>query len=219
MYLNSRSQNESLVNHSARFFIESRQMEQRTKLDVPSLADPAIRDVLQEAEIFVRSFSGMMGLLSPLDFARVVCLLIELLSTAWVLFSLTKTPTHCFLLIFSLAWSLLPLLNIPSRYGTFADGTGNYYRPHEEHMAREQERMRQLAYNDSHRPEIMLFGLGPWIHRSWSNARQTTLHLDEPRGIDRHNLFSSLVDQLNLTQFYGAAQNVRRHDFLIDQLN
>ncbi|EIN10292.1 P-loop containing nucleoside triphosphate hydrolase protein [Punctularia strigosozonata HHB-11173 SS5] len=202
------SKNEVLVNQSARFFIESRQMAQRTRLDVPSLSDPAVRDLLQESEVFVRSFSGMMGLLSPLDLARVVGLLLEVLSLACILLSLTKTPTHVCLLLYSLAWSLLPLLNLSVRSGSSADSSVMYYKPHEERMAQEQERMRQMAYNDAYRPEIVLFGLGPWIHSTWAHARQTTLQMDEPSIIEGHGLLSSFFDQLCPSQFCGAAQNL-----------
>jgi len=64
--------NENIVTGSARFFIEYKQMEQRVRLDVPTLDDPIVRSLLQESDLFVRSFSGSgFGLLSPLDFIRI----------------------------------------------------------------------------------------------------------------------------------------------------
>jgi len=44
--------NESIVLSSARFFVEYKQMEHRVRLDVPTLADPLVRDLLQESDLF-----------------------------------------------------------------------------------------------------------------------------------------------------------------------
>ena len=59
------SSNENIVQSSARFLIEYRQMEQRVRLDVPTLADPAIRDLLHESDLFVRSFN-ILSVMEPL---------------------------------------------------------------------------------------------------------------------------------------------------------
>ena len=39
--------------------MERRQLEQRLRLDLPTLADPEVRDLLQESDLFVRSFTGL----------------------------------------------------------------------------------------------------------------------------------------------------------------
>ena len=81
-------------------------------MDVPTLSDPVIRDLFQESELFVRSFSGTssFGLLSPFDFLRILTLLSELVSHVLVLWTLTVGGTHVGILVFSVASSLLPVL-------------------------------------------------------------------------------------------------------------
>ncbi|KAF6762807.1 P-loop containing nucleoside triphosphate hydrolase protein [Ephemerocybe angulata] len=134
--------NENIVLGSARFFIEYKQMEHRVRLDVPTLADPQVRDLLQESDLFARSFSGGgFGFISPLDFINIFSLLIEILSHLWLILTLTRNAS-CF---------------------------------GEMRAAEKQERMRNLAYSDIHRPEISLFGLGDWILNSWSAARKIVL--------------------------------------------
>ena len=64
-----RTANEDIIQSSARFVMEYRQMEQRVRMDAPTLADPHIRDLFHESDLFVRSFNGTanFGLFSPLD--------------------------------------------------------------------------------------------------------------------------------------------------------
>ena len=60
--------NESIVHSSMRFFMEQRQLEQRLRLDLPTLSDANVRDLLHESDLFVRSFTGLgfgFGLFSP----------------------------------------------------------------------------------------------------------------------------------------------------------
>src|SRR5882762_9706923 len=106
------TENETLVHNSARFFVEYQQMDQRLRLDIPTLADPVVRDLLQESDLFVRSFNGMGGfaLLSPFDFIHVLALLSELFAHIWVLLSLTGGSEHLGALFISLLSALLPLL-------------------------------------------------------------------------------------------------------------
>ena len=86
-------------------------MAQRVRMDVPTHADPAVRDLFAESELFVRSFAGAgFGLLSPLDLLRLLTLLAELASHALVLWSLTARGTHLSVLLFTLVSAMLPLV-------------------------------------------------------------------------------------------------------------
>ena len=105
-----RNRNADIVQSSARYIMEYRQMEQRLKMDVPTLERPQIRDLFQESELFVRSFSGMssFGLLSPLDLFRILTLISELTSHAVMLWTLTSRGTHGWLLLFSVFSTVFP---------------------------------------------------------------------------------------------------------------
>ncbi len=73
--------------------MEHRQLEQRLRLDIPTLADPAIRDLLHESDLFVRSFNGLgfgFGLFSPFDLIRVLSSIAEVASQLYVLYSTTQ---------------------------------------------------------------------------------------------------------------------------------
>ncbi|KDQ64946.1 hypothetical protein JAAARDRAFT_52872 [Jaapia argillacea MUCL 33604] len=211
--------NENLVYGSARFLIEYRQMEQQLRLDVPTLSDPTTRDLLHESDLFVRSFAQAgiggfgFGLLSPLDFVRVLTLLSELASHVFVLSSLTAaTPssgtsrtTQLYILAFSLITFILPhivaWLRCPDSFNRYDDG-GLPYTPQEARNAERQEKMRNLAHSDPYRPEVLVWGLGPWILQGWSKARRAMLGLDsEHRGtsnfIGQMDLVSSVLAQIN----------------------
>lgn len=200
-----------MVQNSARFVVEYKQMNQRIRMDVPTLADPDIRDLFHESDLFVRSFSGVsgFGLLSPFDFIRVLSLVSELASHALVLWSLTSNATHHWILIFSVASTILPLL-LP-----FMGCSRVYYGDHqtaqEVRSVAKQEKMRSLAYSDTHRPEVSLFGLGPWILQTWASARKVVLGLESlPK--PETSVASTLLSQMNMTDLLTALQNV--HDLL-----
>jgi hypothetical protein len=200
--------NETYVHSSARFFVEYQQMEQRVRLDLPTLADPVIRDLLQESELFVRSFNGMggFGLLSPLDLVHIISLCTEVISHVWVVLSLTGGATHFGVLLFSALSALFPLLM--SWFGIPQSHSESLYSPQEARAAERQERMRNLAYSDSHRPEIVLFGLGPWILKSWATARKIILDTEQPLPFKDRSLSLSLLTNLNLSDLLFALQNV-----------
>ena len=40
--------------------------------------------------------------------------------------------------------------------------------------------MRHLAYSDTFKAEIMLFGLSDWILKTWAETRQSLLGLEAP---------------------------------------
>lgn len=166
--------NETKVLTAARFHIEQKQMEHRVRLDVPTLADPQIRDLLHESDLFARSFSGGgFGFISPLDFVNVFSILVELLSHLWLVFTLTKDASSFGVLLFSVASALLPFFL--SSFTQTDCGYDNPISAKEMRAAEKQERMRNLAYSDMHRPEISLFGLGGWIFDSWKAAREEVI--------------------------------------------
>ena len=200
-----RTNNEHIVQSSARFLIEYRQMEKRLQLDVPSLSDPVTRDLFQESDLFVRSFSGMtsLGLLSPFDFVSMLTLTSEIISHLYVIYTLTSDFTHVWMLLFSIASAFLPFI-LPWFHSGHSH-PDSLYTPQEAQAAEKQEKMRHLAHNDSHRPELLLFGLGPWILESWAQARKSLLGLEKP------NIFreTAFLGQVSLNEIMLAAQHVR----------
>jgi len=183
-------------------------MERRVRLDLPTLADPVVRDLLQESEIFARSFNGMggFGLLSPFDLIHILSLCIEVVSHIWVVLSLTGGTTHFGVLLFSILTAVLPLLM--SWFGIYQQPAESLYTSREARAAERQERMRNLAYSDSHRPEILLFGLGPWILNTWATAHKIVLGAEQPTLFRECDLSLSLLLNLNLSDFMFALQNV-----------
>lgn len=178
-------------------------MEQRVRLDVPTLADPIVRSLLQESDLFVRSFAGSsFGLLSPLDFIRIFSLVTEILSHAYLIISLTRGVSHLGILIVSILSTMLPL--VLSCFSYSSEQMESQASAKEVRAADRQERLRNLAYSDVHRPEIALFGLGDWILKSWSNARKIAI-ASEQLSYARN---TSIIDQFNLAELVFAIQNV-----------
>ena len=186
-------------------------MEQRVKLDVPTLADPVVRSLLQESDLFVRSFAGGgFGLLSPLEFIRIFSLLTEIASHAYLIISLTRGVSHLGILLVSILSTMLPLF---LSWFSYSPEQMEYPTSAKELRAADrQERLRNLAYSDVHRPEIVLFGLGDWILKSWSSARKIAIaseQLSYARNI-------SVIDQFNLAELVCAVQNVSSTCFASD---
>ncbi|CAL1701364.1 unnamed protein product [Somion occarium] len=200
--------NEQTLNNSIRFVMEHKQMEQRLRMDIPTMEDPVTRDLFQEADLFVRSFNGMssFGLLSPFDVIRLLTLFSELVSHIVILYSLTLNDTPVLLSTISILSTLYPLLIpwlIPSR--TYYDQNQN---PRQSRLAEKQERMRSLAQSDSYRPEVIVFGLGPWILRNWAVARRATLGLGQPQSRSTTGPLSALLTPVDTTGLFTALQNV-----------
>ncbi|KAK7061448.1 ABC transporter domain-containing protein [Favolaschia claudopus] len=195
--------NETIVMDSARFHVEYVQMEQRVRLDIPTLSDSAVRDLLHESDLFARSFSGSgFGLLSPLDFIHIISLVTELLSHTLLILSLTGGATHYGVLLLSIFSATLPLL--VTCIGCPQPHSETLYTPREARAADRQEKMRNLAYNDAHRPEIELFGLGDWILKTWASARKVVLDSEQSQQLRD----SSLLSKLNFSDFLFALQNI-----------
>ena len=189
-------------------------MEKRLQLDVPSLSDPVTRDLFQESDLFVRSFSGMtsLGLLSPFDFVSMLTLTSEIISHLYVIYTLTNDFTHIWVLLFSLLSALLPFV-LPW-FHTGRSHPDSLCTPQEAQASEKQEKMRHLAHNDSHRPELLLFGFGPWILDSWAQARKSLLGLEKP------NIFreTAFFGQVSLSEIVVAVQHVRNIGSLLQLL-
>ncbi|KAF8845637.1 P-loop containing nucleoside triphosphate hydrolase protein [Paxillus ammoniavirescens] len=199
--------NENIVHESARFFVEYQQIAQRLRLDIPTLADPIVRDCLQESDLFVRSFNGMggFGLLSPFDFIQIFALMSELASHLLVLLSLTGGSANLGVLLLSLLSALFPpLLN---RCVAAQSTPDMAYTSDEARTAERQEKLRNLAYNDSHRQEVLLFGLGPWILQSWASARKAMLY-DERTSLSNQLTLAQILNQINVSDLLFALQNL-----------
>ncbi|GJE84393.1 ABC transporter ATP-binding protein [Phanerochaete sordida] len=200
--------NEDVVQSSARFALEYRLMEQRVRMDVPTLADPHTRDLFQESDLFVRSFSGVanFGLFSPLDFLRILTLVSETLSHVFVLWTLTTDRTHLSLLAFSIISYIFPLLiSCWRQYPEYADDCQDIKAAR---ANAKQNKMRAMAQSDSYRSEIVLFGLGPWILENWARARKATLGLDQPRSLPVDTAFNIVTSSINATGLLMVLQNV-----------
>ncbi|KZP13051.1 P-loop containing nucleoside triphosphate hydrolase protein [Athelia psychrophila] len=201
------SNNESIVHNSARFFAEYQQMEQRLRLDIPALADPAVHDLLHESDLFVRSFSGMggFGLLSPFDVVHVLALLSELISHVWILVALTGGAAHIGALSVSLLSALLPLL---LKWLGVANGIPESKTSRQgARTAQRQEKLRGLAYSEVHRPEVIMFGLGPRILRSWASARKAMLRAEHVASLSEVGV-PYVLSQINVSDALFALQNI-----------
>lgn len=174
-------------------------MEHRVRLDGPTLAEPLVRDLLQESDLFARSFSGGgFGFISPLDFINIFSLLVEILSHLWLILTLTRDASCFGVLLFSIASAVLPFFL--SRFAPSSSGYDDPISAKEARAAEKQERMRNLAYSDAHRPEVSLFGLGDWILSQWSAARKVVLASEQPL---------SRTSNVHLADLMYALQNVR----------
>lgn len=187
--------------------MEKYQLEQRLRLDLPTLSDPTVRDLLHESDLFVRSFTGLgfgFGLFSPLDLVRVLSSIAELISQLLVLYSASRISSsaissfipwnvsessdkppfsHLPLLGAILLPSILSLLasflpRLPFSSASEYQPADALYTPAEAREAEKAERMRSMAHGEPFRAEVALFGLGPWILDSWSTARRRLLGLE-----------------------------------------
>ena len=182
-------------------------MEQRVRLDIPTLSDPTVRDLLAESDLFVSSFQGAggFGLLSPFDLIRIFSLISELASHIFVLSTIPYGPLSILALLISFLSAAYPLIQsslLPKTYRFDAP----VYSEEEIRLTEKQEQMRQLSLSDTHRPEVMLFGLGPWILESWATARQAVLGLHSSQQSLQSP--SSILSHFNIAEVVAALQNV-----------
>ena len=182
-------------------------MEQRVRLDIPTLSDPIIRELLAESDLFVSSFQGAggFGLLSPFDLIRIFSLLSELASHIFVLSTISYGPLSILAFAISFLSAAYPLVQSSLLPRTYSFDTP-VYSEDEIRLTEKQEQMRQLSLSDIHRPEVMLFGLGPWILQTWAAARQAVLGLHSSQQSSHSP--SSLFSHFNLAEIIAALQNV-----------
>lgn len=151
---------------------------------------------------------GSFGLLSPFDFIQILALISELISHLLVLLSLTGGSANLGALLLSLLSTLFPLLL--NRFIGAQSSPEVVYTPDEARTAERQEKMRNLAYNEAHRPEVLLFGLGPWVLQSWTNARKAMLY-DGQIWPSTQMTLTQLLHQINISDLLFALQNVSIH--------
>jgi hypothetical protein len=189
-------------------------MEQRVRLDIPTLSDPTIRDLLAESDLFVSSFQGAggFGLLSPFDIIRVFSLISELASHIFILSTIPYGPLSALALLISFLSAAYPLIQNTLLPRTYRFDTP-VYSEDEIRLTEKQEQMRQLSLSDTHRPEVMLFGLGPWILQTWADAREAVLGIHS----SQHSLQSpsTIFFHLNVAEIIAALQNVSSHPIYV----
>ncbi|KAK7470967.1 hypothetical protein VKT23_002381 [Stygiomarasmius scandens] len=195
--------NEAVILGSAKYFVEYQQLKQRTRLDVPTFSDPHIRDLLLESDLFARSFSGGgFGSISPLDFFQLLALFTEIVSHLFLIFSVTNTYTHIGILFLSLFSVALPLALPNSPFpGCSAD---SIYTSKEARAADRREKMRNLAYSDCYRPEVLLFGLEDWILKSWSSAWRVVYDSEQTQFSPNLSFFPGI----SASDLFFALQNI-----------
>lgn len=187
---------------STRFFVEQNQLELRVRLDAPALADPLVRDLLQESDLFTRSFiGGGFGLMSPLDFLHIFAILAEIISHLVLIFSLTSNATHFGILILSVFSVAFPLI-VPW-FGFTPDHSDTLYTPREAQASSQQEKMRNFAYNDAYRSEMTLFGLGDWVVNSWASAWKVLYEAEQTQQTG-----PSLLSEMRFSDLLFSLQNV-----------
>ncbi|KIK65609.1 hypothetical protein GYMLUDRAFT_39086 [Collybiopsis luxurians FD-317 M1] len=194
--------NENIVLDSAKFMVEYQQLRQRVQLDCPTFSDPVTRDLLHESDLFARSFNGTgFGSISPLDFLQLFALVAEITSHLLLIFSVTKSPTHIYVLILSLCSTFLPLV-LPHSILSHNDFDSQFTR-REAHAANRREKMRNMAFSDMYRPEVQLFGLQDWILSNWVSA-WNTVHDSEVANQPK----LSFITGITFSDFFRVIQNV-----------
>lgn len=213
--------NEDVVQQTTRFHVEYLQMQVRLRLDMPALCDPEVRDILAEADMFVRSFSGMGSfmLLSPLDMIRMFTTLAEILSQAFVLWSMSMSSARAFQS--SQHWTefmILAMAAFPTIYNYFnsrffAFSTQDRWSHSLEEaegsrLEERHERMRTLAYSERHKREVLLFGMGEWILESWAEAKRA-LAIRPTSIMDSTTTAAQSFAQSTSLEFFSLIQTVR----------
>ncbi|KAJ4492865.1 P-loop containing nucleoside triphosphate hydrolase protein [Lentinula edodes] len=195
--------NESIVMDSAKFSVEYQQLQQRVRLDCPTFTDPLSRDLLHESDLFARSFNGSgFGSLSPLDFLQILSLVVEITSHLFLILSVTRSCTHTYVLLLSVGSTFLPLV-LP-QFIHPQNHISLQSTRREARAADRRERMRNMAFNESYRPEVQLFGLQDWILSNWARAWRT-VHKSEMTHQTPSSLRTSIM---TLADSFRAIQNV-----------
>jgi hypothetical protein len=124
-------------------------------------------------------------LLSPFEMIRIFTTISEILSQSFVLWSMSLSSARAFHT--SQHWAELLILGLaifPALFSFFnscfafplSDQWSQSLQDSEDARLEERhERMRGLAYSDSFKPEVLLFGLRTWILQSWANAKRSLM--------------------------------------------
>ncbi|KAG9098559.1 hypothetical protein FS749_003550 [Ceratobasidium sp. UAMH 11750] len=206
------TRNETLVQQSVRYRVEYLQIQLRLKLDIPTLADPDVAALLRESDMFVRSFSGAgsFGLLSPFDLIRTVSTLSELATQLYLVWSMSAglfDSSHALMLAFAFLPTFLSWAG--SRVSQFFScpwpeyGEGSESAVHSERH----ERMRSLAHDNFHKPEILLFGLGDWILETWATTRKSVLGLSGSHESTTASTFREMA-RSSSSELFGMLQHI-----------
>ncbi|CAE6350721.1 unnamed protein product [Rhizoctonia solani] len=206
------TQNETLVQQSVRYRVEYLQIQLRLRLDIPTLADPDVTALLNESDMFVRSFSGAggFGLLSPFDLIRTVSTFSELATQLYLVWSMSAgllDASHILMLVFAFLPSLLSWAS--SRVSQLLSCPWPDYNEESEGVEQSErhERMRRLAHDNHHKPEILLFGLSDWILESWANARKSALGLSVSPESTTANTFREMA-RSSSSELFGMVQQI-----------
>ncbi|KAH7100545.1 P-loop containing nucleoside triphosphate hydrolase protein [Auriculariales sp. MPI-PUGE-AT-0066] len=154
---------EAQIRRRVRLHMEEIQMQTRLRLDIVSLADPDIRDLLHESDLFINSFSSPLGLLSPLDLLSALTTVADAAAQCFLLWKLTDIAAWTLqpiLLVLALLPTLLNVSNYFVGSGASWISDGSTIPNHSERA----ERMRTLAFSD---------------HYQWRLARAQLLHAEE----------------------------------------
>jgi hypothetical protein len=196
-------------------------MQVRLRLDMPALCDPEVRDVLAEADMFVRSFSGMGSfmLLSPIDMIRMFTTLAEILSQAFVLWSMSLSSARAFQS--SQHWTefmILAMAAFPTIYGYFNSRFFSFSQQNRwshsleeaegSRLEERHERMRNLAYSERFKREVLLFGMGEWILESWAEAKRA-LAIRPTSIMDSTTTAAQTFAHSTSLEFFSLIQTVR----------
>lgn len=193
-------------------------MQVRLRLDLPALEDPIVKDALAEAEMFVGSFNNMGGflLLSPFDMIRLFTTVAEIMTQSYILWSMSLSSARAFktsqhwteLMILSFAAfpTLFSFLNsfiahpADRWFHSLPDAEGT--KLEEQHV-----RMRNLAYGEKYRPEVLLFGMGEWILKSWADAKRT-LAIRPTSVLDDASTAANTFARATSLEFFGLVRTV-----------
>lgn len=191
-------------------------MQIRLRLDLPALDDQIVKDTLYEADMFVRSFTGRGSffLLSPFDMIRLFTTMAEIGSQAYILWSMSLSSARAFkssqywteilILCFAAFPTLFSFLNSCVAY-TGDRFSHSLQESDEAKLEETHQRMRGLAYSETHRPEVLLFGMGNWILKSWADAKRA-LSIRPTSALDSVSTAAHTFARSSSLEFFGLVQ-------------
>ena len=145
------------------------------------------------------------GFLSPFDLVHTLTTVSEIFSQAFMLYSLSAkgiSYTHAIAIVSVFLPSVLSFI---SSHCCPDDTWPHALFGEEERLISERhEQMRHLAYSDTFKAEIMLFGLSDWILKTWVETRKSLLGFEAPSrsttAAMREFAHSSVVEVVTMLQ-------------------